>query len=186
MSELISALEAGKVRPAEPDIDAPGVGVPTHGSRPASCSASGSRDCGSGATAASSPARDRAAFGLLDVLDGPAARGGRSRGRAVAGRARRIHGPIRRPPGAGRRGHAPVLPERRGLGRPGLNGRLARLVGSCAQVGERVHLSARRRWAAFSSPPAPPVIVEDDAFVGGGCGLYEGVVVGRGAVSVRA
>ena len=29
---------------------------------------------------------------------------------------------------------------------------------------------------------ARPVIVEDGAFVGGGCGLYEGVIVGRGAV----
>jgi 2,3,4,5-tetrahydropyridine-2-carboxylate N-succinyltransferase len=27
-----------------------------------------------------------------------------------------------------------------------------------------------------------PVVVEDDAFVGGGCGLYEGTRVGRGAV----
>ena len=31
-----------------------------------------------------------------------------------------------------------------------------------------------------------PVIVEDDAFVGGGCGLYEGVRVGRGAVLAPA
>ncbi len=33
------------------------------------------------------------------------------------------------------------------------------------------------------SPPARgPVVVEDDAFVGGGCGLYDGVIVGAGAV----
>jgi 2,3,4,5-tetrahydropyridine-2-carboxylate N-succinyltransferase len=31
-------------------------------------------------------------------------------------------------------------------------------------------------------PGAMPVIVEDDVFVGGGCGLYEGTRVGRGAV----
>ena len=57
------------------------------------------------------------------------------------------------------------------------------LVGSCAQIGERVHLSAGVQVGGVLEPAgARPVIVEDDAFVGGGCGLYEGVVVGRGAV----
>jgi len=57
------------------------------------------------------------------------------------------------------------------------------LVGSCAQIGERVHLSAAVQVGGVLEPPgAMPVIVEDDAFVGGGCGLYEGARVGRGAV----
>jgi 2,3,4,5-tetrahydropyridine-2-carboxylate N-succinyltransferase len=57
------------------------------------------------------------------------------------------------------------------------------LVGSCAQIGERVHLAAGVTVGGVLEPPgARPVIVEDDAFVGGGCGLYEGVLVGRGAV----
>jgi 2,3,4,5-tetrahydropyridine-2-carboxylate N-succinyltransferase len=57
------------------------------------------------------------------------------------------------------------------------------LVGSCAQIGERVHLSAAVQIGGVLEPAgARPVIVEDDAFVGGGCGLYEGVVVQRGAV----
>jgi 2,3,4,5-tetrahydropyridine-2-carboxylate N-succinyltransferase len=57
------------------------------------------------------------------------------------------------------------------------------LVGSCAQIGARVHLAAGVQVGGVLEPPgARPVIVEDDAFVGGGCGLYEGVVVGRGAV----
>ena len=57
------------------------------------------------------------------------------------------------------------------------------LVGSCAQVGARVHLSAAVQVGGVLEPPgAMPVIVEDDAFVGGGCGLYEGTRVGRGAV----
>jgi 2,3,4,5-tetrahydropyridine-2-carboxylate N-succinyltransferase len=57
------------------------------------------------------------------------------------------------------------------------------LVGSCAQIGERVHLSAAVQVGGVLEPPgAMPVIVEDDAFVGGGCGLYEGTRVGRGAV----
>lgn len=57
------------------------------------------------------------------------------------------------------------------------------LVGSCAQIGARVHLSASVQVGGVLEPPgAMPVIVEDDAFIAGGCGLYEGVRVGRGAV----
>ncbi len=57
------------------------------------------------------------------------------------------------------------------------------LVGSCAQVGSRVHLSAGVQVGGVLEPArARPVIVEDGAFVGGLCGLFEGVVVRRGAV----
>ena len=57
------------------------------------------------------------------------------------------------------------------------------LVGSCAQVGEDVHLSAAVQIGGVLEPAgARPVIVEDGAFVGGGAGLYEGVTVSRGAV----
>ena len=57
------------------------------------------------------------------------------------------------------------------------------LVGSCAQIGKRVHLSAAAQVGGVLEPAnARPVIVEDDAFVGGNTGLYEGVLVRRGAV----
>ena len=57
------------------------------------------------------------------------------------------------------------------------------LVGSCAQIGARVHLSAAVQVGGVLEPVgAMPVIVEDDTFVGGGCGLYEGTRIGRGAV----
>ncbi len=57
------------------------------------------------------------------------------------------------------------------------------LVGSCAQVGARVHLSAAAQVGGVLEPVgAMPVIVEDDVFVGGGCGIYEGTRVGAGAV----
>lgn len=57
------------------------------------------------------------------------------------------------------------------------------LVGSCAQVGRRVHLSAAAQVGGVLEPVgARPVIVEDEAFVGGGVGLYEGVRVGARAV----
>ncbi len=57
------------------------------------------------------------------------------------------------------------------------------LVGSCAQVGERVHLSAAAQIGGVLEPVnASPVVVEDDAVVGGNCGVYEGTVVRRRAV----
>ena len=57
------------------------------------------------------------------------------------------------------------------------------LVGSCAQIGRRVHLSAAAQIGGVLEPAgALPVIVEDDVLVGGGCGLYEGTIVRRGAV----
>jgi 2,3,4,5-tetrahydropyridine-2-carboxylate N-succinyltransferase len=57
------------------------------------------------------------------------------------------------------------------------------LVGSCAQVGERVHLSAGAQLGGVLEPAhATPVIIEDDVFIGGNCGVYEGTVVRRRAV----
>ncbi|MFN3597845.1 MAG: 2,3,4,5-tetrahydropyridine-2,6-dicarboxylate N-succinyltransferase [Rubricoccaceae bacterium] len=57
------------------------------------------------------------------------------------------------------------------------------LVGSCAQIGRGVHLSAAAQIGGVLEPVgAAPVVIEDDVFVGGGCGVYEGTVVRAGAV----
>lgn len=57
------------------------------------------------------------------------------------------------------------------------------LVGSCAQIGKRVHLSAASQIGGVLEPiGALPVIIEDQVFVGGNCGIYEGTVVKRRAV----
>jgi 2,3,4,5-tetrahydropyridine-2-carboxylate N-succinyltransferase len=57
------------------------------------------------------------------------------------------------------------------------------LVGSCAQVGKHVHISAAAQIGGVLEPiGALPVIVEDEALIGGNCGVYEGTIVGRGAV----
>ena len=57
------------------------------------------------------------------------------------------------------------------------------LVGSCAQIGERVHLSAAAQIGGVIEPVgAMPVIVEDDVLVGGSCGVYEGAIIKRRAV----
>jgi 2,3,4,5-tetrahydropyridine-2-carboxylate N-succinyltransferase len=57
------------------------------------------------------------------------------------------------------------------------------LVGSCAQIGKHVHLSAAAQIGGVLEPVgAMPVIVEDDALIGGNCGVYEGAIVKRRAV----
>lgn len=57
------------------------------------------------------------------------------------------------------------------------------LVGSCAQIGKRVHLSAGAQIGGVLEPAgARPVVIEDDAFVGGLAGVFEGVVVRKRAV----
>jgi 2,3,4,5-tetrahydropyridine-2,6-dicarboxylate N-succinyltransferase len=57
------------------------------------------------------------------------------------------------------------------------------LVGSCAQVGRSVHVSAGAQIGGVLEPVgALPVIVEDEVLVGGNTGLYEGAVVKRRAV----
>jgi 2,3,4,5-tetrahydropyridine-2-carboxylate N-succinyltransferase len=57
------------------------------------------------------------------------------------------------------------------------------LVGSCAQIGARVHLSAGVQIGGVLEPVGElPVIVEDDVVVGGNCGVYEGTIVGERAV----
>jgi 2,3,4,5-tetrahydropyridine-2-carboxylate N-succinyltransferase len=57
------------------------------------------------------------------------------------------------------------------------------LVGACAQIGQRVHLSAAAQIGGVIEPVGDlPVIVEDDVHVGGNCGVYEGAIVRRRAV----
>ena len=52
------------------------------------------------------------------------------------------------------------------------------LVGSCAQVGKNVHLSAASQLGGVLEPVgALPVIGEDNVFIGGNCGIYEGTVL---------
>jgi 2,3,4,5-tetrahydropyridine-2-carboxylate N-succinyltransferase len=56
-------------------------------------------------------------------------------------------------------------------------------VGSCAQVGARVHLAGGVGIGGVLEPPnAVPVVVEDDAFVGSRSMVTGGARVGRGAV----
>lgn len=67
------------------------------------------------------------------------------------------------------------------------------LVGSCAQIGQRVHISAAAQIGGVLEPVnAAPVIIEDDALIGGNCGVYEGTrvrqraVLGAGVILTRS
>lgn len=57
------------------------------------------------------------------------------------------------------------------------------LIGSCAQIGKRVHLSTAVQIGGVLEPiGASPVIIEDDAFIGAGAIIVEGIQVKRRAV----
>ncbi len=56
-------------------------------------------------------------------------------------------------------------------------------VGSCAQIGERVHLSGGVGIGGVLEPAqAAPVVVEDDVMIGSRCMITQGARVGRGSV----
>ena len=57
------------------------------------------------------------------------------------------------------------------------------LVGSCAQIGKRVHLSTAVQIGGVLEPiGAAPVVIEDEAFIGAGAIIVEGVIVKKRAV----
>ena len=56
-------------------------------------------------------------------------------------------------------------------------------VGSCAQIGERCHISGGAGIGGVLEPlQADPVIIEDDCFIGARAEVAEGVIVEQGAV----
>ena len=56
-------------------------------------------------------------------------------------------------------------------------------VGSCAQIGARVHLSGGAGIGGVLEPlQAAPTIIEDDCFIGARSEVVEGVVAERGSV----
>ncbi len=56
-------------------------------------------------------------------------------------------------------------------------------VGTCAQIGCRVHISAGVSIGGIAEPlQSQPVIIEDDCFIGANCSIVEGVIVEEGSV----
>ncbi len=181
--DLVAALESGTVRAATPDPgvqDGWRVNAWVKQAILLGFRIPGMRDYRDGPILA---ARDRVSYGVLDILDSPGARAAVDAGmpwRVVPG-GTTIRSGAHLEPGV------TIMPPAylnvgAWVGRGAMVDSHA-LVGSCAQVGERVHLSAAVQVGGVLEPAgARPVIVEDDAFVGGGCGLYDGVIVGRAAV----
>lgn len=182
-ADLVTALEAGTVRAAEPDPAAPGgwrVNAWVKRGILLGFRVPGMRDYRDGPILV---ARDRVAYGVLDLLESDGARAAVAAGapwRVVPGGSTARSGVHLEP------GVTIMPPSYLNIGAWVGRGTMVdshALVGSCAQIGARVHLSAAAQVGGVLEPAgARPVIVEDDAFVGGGCGLYEGVVVGAGAV----
>ncbi|MCX6121827.1 MAG: 2,3,4,5-tetrahydropyridine-2,6-dicarboxylate N-succinyltransferase [Ignavibacteriales bacterium] len=57
------------------------------------------------------------------------------------------------------------------------------LVGSCVQIGKHVHVSAAAQLGGMMEPIGElPVIVEDDVFIGGNTGIFEGTIIKQRAV----
>lgn len=56
-------------------------------------------------------------------------------------------------------------------------------IGSCAQIGKNVHISSNTCIGGVLEPlQATPVIIEDNCFIGTGCAIVEGVIVGANSV----
>jgi len=168
---LLDDLEAGRLRAAEPDTDAPDGWRVRPEVKAAILACFGDRTM---ATWSAGPLtfRARAAVPPRDLADGPwrIVPGGTAARRG----AHLAEGVVVMPPsyvnigawiGEGTMVDSHVL------------------VGSCAQVGARVHLSAGVSIGGVLDPAgARPVIVEDEAFVGAGSALLDGVLVRTGAV----
>lgn len=57
------------------------------------------------------------------------------------------------------------------------------LVGSCAQIGKNVHISAGVQIGGVLEPVGQmPVIIEDNVFIGGQCGIFEGAIIKKNCV----
>ena len=183
VADLVVALESGRVRAATPDATAEGgwrveawvkTGILLGFRLP------GMTEYRDGPIIA---ARDKSAYGLLDLLESESSRAATAAGapwRVVPGGSA-VRSGVHLDPGV-----TIMPPAYANIGAWVGRGTMIDshvLVGSCAQVGRDVHLSAAVQIGGVLEPAgARPVIIEDGAFVGGSAGLYEGVIVSRNAV----
>ena len=180
---ILDGLDSGRLRAARPDPDAPGGWVVDGAVKRAILGRFADRTTREWQVGDAWQFRDRAGLPLKDLLDGPEARAAAAANRAwrVVPGGTTVRAGVRLGPGV------VIMPPSfvnigAWIGDDAMVDSHV-LVGSCAQIGDRVHLAAGVSIGGVLEPPgARPVIVEDDAFVGAGSGLFEGVLIGRGAV----
>jgi 2,3,4,5-tetrahydropyridine-2,6-dicarboxylate N-succinyltransferase len=179
---ILADLDSGRLRAARPDPAAPGGWVVEAAVKRAILGRFADRATRDWEVGGAWQFRDRVGVPLKDLLDGPEAREARAANRPwrIVPGGTTVRAGVRLGPGV------VIMPPSfvnigAWIGDDAMIDSHV-LVGSCAQIGARVHLAAGVSIGGVLEPPgARPVIVEDDAFVGAGSGLFEGVLIGRGA-----
>jgi 2,3,4,5-tetrahydropyridine-2-carboxylate N-succinyltransferase len=180
---ILADLDAGRVRAARPDADAPGGWRVNSAVQSAILELFADRETRTWDLDGALQFRDRVGLPVKGLLDSPEALAALAAGkpwRVVPG-GTSVRGGVYLAPGV-----TVMPPSYINIGAWVGEGTLVDshvLVGSCAQIGSRVHLSAGVQIGGVLEPSGRrPVIVEDEVFVGAQAALLEGVLVGRGAV----
>jgi 2,3,4,5-tetrahydropyridine-2-carboxylate N-succinyltransferase len=180
---IIAALDAGRVRAAEPDLDAPDGWRVNSSVQQAILLLFADRATSTWNLDGAFQFRDRVGLPLKGLVDSPEALAALAADRPwrVVPGGTSVRGGVYLAPGV-----TVMPPSYINIGAWIGEGTMVDshvLVGSCAQIGSRVHLSAGVQIGGVLEPAGRrPVIVEDDAFVGAQAALLEGVLVKRSAV----
>jgi len=180
---ILADLDAGRVRAASPDADAPGGWRVDPAVQSAILGLFADRETRTWDLDGAFRFRDRVGLPVKGLVDSPEALAALATGkpwRVVPG-GTSVRGGVYLAPGV-----TIMPPSYINIGAWVGEGTIVDshvLVGSCAQIGSRVHLSAGVQIGGVLEPPGRrPVIVEDEVFVGAQAALLEGVLVRRGAV----
>ncbi len=182
-AQLVSDLDSGRVRAAEPDDSAPSGWRVNPAVQEAILGLFANRETRTWDLDGALQFRDRVDLPPKNLLDSPEAQAAMASGkpwRVVPGGTSVRAGAYLAP------GVTIMPPSYINIGAWVGEGTMVdshALVGSCAQIGARVHLSAGVQIGGVLEPAGRrPVIVEDEVFVGAQAALLEGVLVRRGAV----
>ena len=180
---ILADLDAGRVRAAHPDPDAPGGWRVDSAVQEAILQLFADRATRTWGVDGAMQFRDRVGLPLKGLLNSPEAEAALAAGkpwRVVPG-GTSVRGGVYMAPGV-----TVMPPSYINVGAWIGEGTMVDshvLVGSCAQIGARVHLSAGVQIGGVLEPPGRrPVIVEDEVFVGAQAALLEGVLVQTRAV----
>ena len=177
-ADILADLDAGRVRAAHPDPDAPSGWRVDSAVQQAILGLFADRATRTWDLDGAMQFRDRVGLPTKDLLDSPEAQAALAEGkpwRIVPG-GTSVRGGVYLAPGV-----TVMPPSFINVGAWIGEGTMVDshvLVGSCAQIGARVHLSAGVQIGGVLEPPGRrPVIVEDEVFVGAQAALLEGVLV---------